>query len=275
MAEYWKSTPKYWCKFCETHVRDTPFAKREHEATGRHQGGIQRSLRKLHKDSEREEREKKRAKDEVARLNGIVSGAPPPSISRPRSQSSQAQPPKQASLEDRKRQMEQLAAMGVVIPEEYRKDLTAAGDWKATGVVREVTQYEPIKGEDDLKPDDRSFGVRKRKMEDEEDEAVQKVIRPGWGSTFKQNRVDDEGPVDMDALMRRNQEKQGTPTKADVKGAPEVKQEDDAEERVALELADGNAIVDKTSNGDIVPKLEDPPAAPTFKKRKARVAKVP
>ena len=72
MAEYWKSTPSYWCKFCSIYVRETPIERKNHEASAKHQNNIQRSLRDLHKNKEREDRDKQRAKDEVARLNGVL-----------------------------------------------------------------------------------------------------------------------------------------------------------------------------------------------------------
>ena len=57
MSEYWKSTPKYWCKHCSVYVRDTKLERTNHEATGRHQGAIKRSLRDLHRNAEQQERE--------------------------------------------------------------------------------------------------------------------------------------------------------------------------------------------------------------------------
>ncbi|KAJ4301833.1 hypothetical protein N0V90_003929 [Kalmusia sp. IMI 367209] len=72
MAEYWKSTPKYWCKFCRDYIKDTKFERQQHEATGRHQSNIQRSLKGLHREQAATERQKQRAKDEVARLNGRI-----------------------------------------------------------------------------------------------------------------------------------------------------------------------------------------------------------
>lgn len=74
MSEYWKSAPKYWCKHCKTYVRDTKLERQNHESTGKHQGAIKRFLRDLHRGHEREDREKQRAKDEVARLNSVTSG---------------------------------------------------------------------------------------------------------------------------------------------------------------------------------------------------------
>ena len=49
MSEYWKSTPKYWCKHCGIYVRDTKLERTNHEATGKHQGALKRFLRDLHR----------------------------------------------------------------------------------------------------------------------------------------------------------------------------------------------------------------------------------
>jgi hypothetical protein len=188
MSEYWKSTPKYWCKFCSTYVRDTTLEKKSHEATPKHQGNIQRSLRDIHKRTEREDREKQRAKDEVARLNGLVSGKQQPIISvasgsqpaAPKLKSTAPSAP--ASVAERKRQMEQLAAMGVAIPEEYRRDMSIQGEW-ATVAERPVYSR-PIKSTSDDEDDDtKAFGVRKRKLEDEEDKL--NLAPKAWGSRLK------------------------------------------------------------------------------------------
>src|ERR1700712_2474938 len=74
MSEYWKSTPSYWCKFCAIYVRDSGLERKNHEASAKHQNSIQRNLRELQKGKQREDRDKQRAVDEVARLNGLVSG---------------------------------------------------------------------------------------------------------------------------------------------------------------------------------------------------------
>ena len=72
--------PKYWCKYCEVYVKDTKFERAQHEATGRHQGNIQRSLKTLHRKQENEQRDKARAQAEVARLNGLVGSSSNPSV---------------------------------------------------------------------------------------------------------------------------------------------------------------------------------------------------
>lgn len=278
MAEYWKSTPKYWCKFCQTFVRDTPFAKREHESTGRHQGAIQRSLRQLHKTSEREERDKQRAKDEVARLNGVIGGKAPAALPQSRPLPRKSEPPKQVSPEERKRQIAQLAEMGIAIPEEYRKDIAVVGEWQSTGVTRILTQDTTLKGEDedDVKPEDRSFGVRKRKNE-EDDEVEEQVVRRGWGSTFKQYHDNEDGPIDMEALMTKTpkQEADGVDEYHDALHGMGKEEKDDSLPQIKEECTEeqpgpcASAMTDDPSGSSV--KEEEAPAAPMFKKRKTRV----
>ncbi|PHH60763.1 hypothetical protein CDD82_2238 [Ophiocordyceps australis] len=108
MSEYWKSTPKYWCKHCSCYVRDTKLERQNHEATARHQGAIKRSLRELHRTHEREERDKERARREIARLNGVVS-KDGPNASNPAKSATRAT----SSETDLKRQRQQLADLGV------------------------------------------------------------------------------------------------------------------------------------------------------------------
>jgi hypothetical protein len=92
--------PKYWCKFCVTFVKDTKFERQQHEATGRHQGNIQRSLRGLHREQETEQRNKARAQAEVARLNGLV---PDASKTIPQSRQGQAVPHRHTRSDPKKR----------------------------------------------------------------------------------------------------------------------------------------------------------------------------
>ena len=212
MAEYWKSTPKYWCKFCATYVRDTTLEKKQHDATPRHQNNIQKSLRELHKTRERDERDKQRAKDEVTRLNGIIGSASAASgSSAPGSKLKQSAPAplpatKTATVEQRRRQMEQLAAMGIAVPEEHRLDKPTTSGWTT---VSERLVYnkveENIKEEDDEKKEALgSHGVRKRKLDDDEDEDEPTTVKSkgNWGSTLKtypgSKAQQDE---DLDALL--------------------------------------------------------------------------
>ncbi|KAL5393455.1 hypothetical protein DPSP01_000276 [Paraphaeosphaeria sporulosa] len=222
MSEYWKSTPKYWCKFCKDYVKDTKFERQQHEATGRHQSNIQRSLKGLHREQAAEERQKQRAKDEVARLNGLV-----PSTSSPAASNAPAKPTfakteeKKATLQDRKKQWEQLAAMGIAVPDEARGGMALKGEW--TVVKEEVVGSVDQDGEFKAL----NKGVRKRKVDEAEEErelAGETITRKkGWGQTFKSLPGKGGDDDDIEALFKKR--------KADVKDEEpalktEVKEED-------------------------------------------------
>ena len=115
------------------------------------------------------------------RLNKVVGG----SVTSPRDYnaatsrnlaSSSAAPP--ASVAERKKQLAQLAEMGIAVPDEFRGEMAMAGDWKVISQrpVEETTPEDPL-----------SVGVRKRKYEGqgEEEEAGEVLARRGWGSTSK------------------------------------------------------------------------------------------
>lgn len=272
MSEYWKSTPKYWCKFCKIYVRDTTLEKKQHEATPKHQNNIQRSLRELHKTSERDEREKQRAKDEVARLNGLVSGkAQPSSAASPHAPAAAPKPKSTApsassgpaSVAERKRQMEQLAAMGVAIPEEYRRDLSIASEWST--VSEKPVYSRSVKSaqqdEDDDGDDSKAFGVRKRKLDDEEEQ--EKAMPKAWGSRFKSYPgAKGNSEEDLDALLS------GTTTKQDVKTeeADLLKKEADADTLESIAAAP-----DIGEKADMAPESKPEQEAPIFfKKRKSK-----
>jgi hypothetical protein len=204
MSEYWKSTPKYWCKYCKDYFKDTKFEKAAHEATPRHQGNIQRSLRTLHREKEQEDRQKQRAKDEVARLNGVVGGKSGSTSIPVAASVGKREAPKEASAEERKKQIKQLAEMGVVVPEEYRREMAMAGEWQTVSVTPVA---EPSTGV--LGPGSLAFGVRKRKMEEEAEEEAAEVAaavkHKQWGSKFKtypgkKSRLDEDGD-DVEALL--------------------------------------------------------------------------
>lgn len=197
MSEYWQSTPKYWCKHCSTYVRDTKLERQNHEATGKHQGAVKRSLRDLHRGKENEDREKERAKREIERLNGVVSGKPPSSS---RLNNAPGAPGAATggglSEGERKRQAEQLALLGVSVPQEFRGDMAMAGEWSvtATTIVDETKKEEG--------PEARARGVHKRERtedEQEEEKAVRKLLKKpkNWG---RDPRLVD-GEDDLDALL--------------------------------------------------------------------------
>ncbi|GAB1727028.1 hypothetical protein NU195Hw_g3881t1 [Hortaea werneckii] len=294
MAEYWKSTPSYWCKFCAIYVRDTTIERKNHEASGKHQNNIQRNLRELQKGKQREDRDQQRAKDEVARLNGIVSGqgkgsggggggdagktgilgvkdvgkAPAPSGGSTLSVSAQ-----------RKKHAEQLAAMGVELPEELKREVTGVGGWQTVSekVVEEEQPWSlsDIKNEEDSKEDVRdaiSRGVRKRKPEGDEDEEEAAPARKAWGSKFRQYPgAASEGngeEEDLDALLSGVTAKKPKPEEVKKEESEDVKGEEPAEDKPLDSIPDVNAPAAtpvKQEEGE-----EKPAPAVVFKKRKVK-----
>jgi len=287
MSEYWKSTPKYWCKFCEAFIRDTPNDRKQHEQTGKHQNGIQRSLRELHKNKERDEREKQRAQHEVARLKRLAGekDAPQPGASsnvaksKPWFTSSVAR----ATAEDRRRQMEQLAAMGVAVPEEYKRDMAIVSEWSTVSETPIYSQDAPIKGEDEEGKAVGAFGVRKRKLDDdeaEEEQAVARASKKNWGSTLKaypgQKKEDED---DIDALLSAPKVK-----KEKIEGDAQEQEQCQGQTEGATTSLKTEDPADTTTTLDAIPLVGEPaaevkkeddspsPADPpiVFKKRKGK-----
>lgn len=302
MSEYWKSTPKYWCKHCKTFVRDTKLEKTNHEATPKHQGNLKRFLRDLHKGHERDERDKQRAKDEVDRLNGAVSASSSKSGSAPWERrsampSASAGVNQQATPADRKRQLAQLAEMGVAVPEDFRREMAMAGDWQ---ILSEKVVYnnDSLKKEEyneDVKPSGLSMGVRKRRFEgQEEEEAGEPVVKKGWGSTIRTYPGAKEDDDDLDTLLgttkrrvvtegegskplgsgrsfRSEQANNHVPAKGSNPGLdlPAIKQEDHADSGVVAETNLKQTA--DVEHSESVKREEDPPdSGVLFKKRKAK-----
>ncbi|PTB65587.1 hypothetical protein BBK36DRAFT_1120259 [Trichoderma citrinoviride] len=219
MSEYWKSTPKYWCKHCSVYVRDTKLERANHEATAKHQGALKRSLRDLHRNHEREEREKERARREIDRLNGVVSGSSSGSSAAP----AKAAAPTEAHL---KSQREQLAALGVAIPTDFRPEMAMPGEWTVTKTT--IIEERP-EGDGETPIEARATGVRKREETEEqkeEEEAVRGLFkRPRrWGRDSK--TMPDDEDQDLDALLSA-----AVPLKTEANGDKDaVKKEEDAED---------------------------------------------
>ncbi|KAL8372249.1 hypothetical protein RB595_001845 [Gaeumannomyces hyphopodioides] len=252
MAEYWKSTPRYWCKHCSMYVRDTKLDRANHEATGKHRGGVERALRDLHRGHERDEREKERARREIERLNGVVGGPssssssadagasklrtgppPPPPPPQPQQQGGAAG----LSKEQRQTQLEQLLAMGVSIPEELRADMAMAGDWT-------VTKVRVVDGDGDgtgAKTAD-TAGVRgKRERDKTEDEIEAEEAAEGlfkrpkrWGRGDSKAGGGEDAELEAllggDVAIKKTEEGDGGGEKTAVKKEDEggVKKEDGA-----------------------------------------------
>ncbi|KAL9134413.1 MAG: hypothetical protein Q9175_004409, partial [Cornicularia normoerica] len=202
--------PKYWCKHCKTFVRDTKLEKTNHEATPKHQGNLRRFLRDLHKGHERDERDKQRAKDEVDRLNGVVSASGSKSGRAPWERRPAIPPPsigvnRQATSADRKRQLAQLAEMGVAVPDDFRREMAMAGDWQTTSerVIYDNDFMKKEEDSEDVKHGGLNVGVRKRKFEgqEEEEEAGEMVIRKDWGSTIRTYPGAEGDEDDLNTLL--------------------------------------------------------------------------
>ncbi|KAK8085131.1 hypothetical protein PG997_006402 [Apiospora hydei] len=199
MSEYWKSTPKYWCKHCSVYVRDTKLERQNHESTGKHQGAVKRFLRDLHRGHENEEKEKDRAKREIDRLNGVVGTSSGSSSSATKSAPQSSAP---ATTAQRQKQWEQLADMGIDVPTELRGDMAMAGEWTVTNT--KVIDDTPKTDENgNVKVEAVATGVRKRvkrEGEDEEEEALQGLFKKPrkWG---RDTRRAEEDVPDLDALL--------------------------------------------------------------------------
>lgn len=298
MAEYWKSTvshsqaprsppadndqPKYYCKQCNVYIRDTAFEKTQHEATAKHQGNLKRFIRDIHRENERQQRESHKAKSEVERLRQTVSG---PSAARdtgvpPWKRASP--PPKPAqrpvSLEDRKKQIAQLADMGIAIPQEFRGDMAMAGDWQT--VSQKVIRPEDSKTSD---TSGLSVGVRKRKHEkdeDDEDQETKMFVSKGWGARIREYPgAQNDG--DLDALLESTKDiKKSRPTASDTvvqegSGDSEtpIKREEEApteHERPSQPKGEEQSPTDKTSIPPVKSEEEEPAPEVVFKKRKPK-----
>lgn len=226
MSEYWKSGTNYWCKHCKTYVRDTKLERANHDSTLKHQNAVKRALTALHRGHEREAADSERAKREIARLNGV---AYTPEAGRPDDKPTAGGRggPEKATPAQRQRQMEQLAELGVSIPDTFRGGLALAGDWTVTS-----TRVIPDPEADDDSKDKAAataVGVRKRELEKteeelEEEEAVKGLFKKQrqWGRDSKTMPVD--GDAELDALLS------GTL-------APSLKKEDSPDDVPAKEAA--------------------------------------
>ncbi|KAI0996800.1 hypothetical protein K3495_g11385 [Podosphaera aphanis] len=197
MSEYWKSTPRYWCKHCKTFVRDTKLETANHNATPKHQGNLKRFLRDLHRNNEKSEKDKDRAKSEVARLNGLISQTRSGEEVKSSSVGPRhgALPEVKATESQRKQNLLQLAEMGINIPSEARPSMAMAGEWE---VVSERIIEEDKQGNNS---ESISIGVRKRKPAEgeEEEEEMLETHKKRWGSTYKVPKQDDD--EDLDNLL--------------------------------------------------------------------------
>ena len=285
--------PNYWCKHCKTYVRDTPLEKKNHEATPRHQGNLKRFVRDLHRENERAERDKQRAKDEVARLNGAVptpggSGQFKPTVTFTKTAARNANP------DERKRQMAQLAEMGVAVPDDFRRENAMAGDWEIISqhVVAPEGSEVKAEGDGDVKSS-LNVGVRKRKAEEEVEEVVPKLEegrrRPRWGTDTRTLPGDSD---DLDALLSSTSnvtKKAKTEMKAENNGQaadgvskhpPDTESEPgegatvEASQQPAVKTEDSTAPLETGDPGKLKNGNEEEEVGAIFKKRKPKGTKM-
>lgn len=152
------------------------------------------------------------------------------------------------SAEERKKQMSQLAEMGVAIPEEYRGDMALTGEWQTVSETRL-----------DVPEGARSIGIRKRKLEGDEDEESGQIpeqyVSKGWGSRMKTYPgADDDGDdSDLDALLASTKELK--------KSKMETEAVDPKEQESSFSLASKKEEDDTADSEDpvtAVPDVEEP-----------------
>lgn len=184
-------------------------------------------------------------------------------------------------MEERKKQMAQLAEMGIAIPDEYRGDMALAGEWQTLS----ETKVEPQAAEGAAK----ALGVRKRKHEGDDEEAeaqaAGQAVSKGWGSkmrTYPGAQDDDE---DLDALLASTKDlkktKTSTPAEEPEEQKPEPTPSNVKEEAPASkgpEATESTQVKAEETGGISAPPTEEKPQseeAPgfVFKKRKSKVMK--
>lgn len=178
---------------------------------------MRRALNNLHRSANNEERERERAKREIDRLNGIV--APKTNINNNSGNSKSASGTQ--NKEERARQAEQLAALGVALPQEFRSELAMPGEWSVTSTTI-VEDKDNADDEDEHGGMGTARGVHKRERTEEQlehEEAVKGLFKKPrrWG---RDSRGLAEGSEDLDALLS---------------GALVVKKQDEEEEELKQE----------------------------------------
>ncbi|KAF8249262.1 hypothetical protein K440DRAFT_660271 [Wilcoxina mikolae CBS 423.85] len=302
MSEYWKSIPKYWCKHCKDFVTDTTLGRKNHDATAKHQSALKRFLRDLHRDNERAISATENAKREVARLNALVSGSsssspvPTPAVAKPQQTKGErwGVANRELTAEEKKRQMKELEALGVAMPEAFRGDLALPGEWTTVSVeeakapltekellqkeLAEASQKEKEEAErkrkwDELDEDDkeiRSFKIQERTYpgtRDGEDVDVAALFaKKGKGKAKVEPKVEDAVEDKKPFAFRvKKDEDEG-------EGGDEVKGEDIKKEPEESPLGITTKAEESEDRTMDVKKEDEPPAGEgvVFKKRKVK-----
>ena len=291
MAEYWKSTPKYWCKHCKTFVVDTKLARSQHESTGKHQGALSRFLSSLHRNNERESATKEAAKREVARLEALTSGKPLPSTTTVGAASLGGTTTKWAtstvrslSEAEKKAQLKQLESLGVSLPEEYRKEVAMPGEWQEVatkssgdGGKRGTLSSMAKSAGEESKGQAKEEILRKRKAEEEarqweemdQDERAMRCFKVEIKTYPGDGFGDDEGP-DTDVLLGLGKEKFKTFGRV-AQQLQELAEDGKVVKKEEEPLFTGSGVLVKREEGEEGPPVEQKLGGGVeFKKRKVK-----
>jgi hypothetical protein len=287
MSEYWKSTPKYWCKHCQTFVTDTLLGRKNHDTTAKHQLAIKRFLRDIHRDNERNQTAAENAKREVARLNALVSGgggtaaassstASPVSVAKPEQKKGErwGLSKRELTEDERKQQMKELEGLGVAMPEQFRGDLALPGEWTVVAVEKPMSVKEKVKRElveereKELKEEE-----NKRKWDemDEDEKAIKSFKIQERTYPGAQHNVED---MDVKSLFaKKGTEKVEMPAVKEKEGENAKLEAETKVKREPVESPPGIAINTKEGADATVKTEEDAPLAGggvVFKKRKVK-----
>lgn len=75
MADYWVSTKRWTCPYCDITINDDIPSRRQHEGGFRHKNNVERSLKDLYRKSETQKRDAEKAKREMAQIEKLAEAA--------------------------------------------------------------------------------------------------------------------------------------------------------------------------------------------------------
>jgi hypothetical protein len=145
--------------------------------------------------------------------------------------------------------------MGVSIPDEFRGEMAMAGEWQVTS----ERIIDPTEGKE-KKPEAIGFGVRKRTVPDDEEEAEAiETKKRRWGSTYRTHPGGDDD-ADLDALLNNSTTKgKQASADSDVKQEPLEGASDESKPhpKVEAEFGEGHKPSIKREPSDGQVKLAD------------------
>lgn len=161
-------------------------------------------------------------------------------------------------MDERKKQMAQLAEMGVSIPEEFRGDMSLAGEWQ-TMSVRVIEPENEDGTKEEKGKSGVGIGVRKRKHEgrdyDEDGEhghEPERFVSKTWGQRTKEYPGAHGDDEDLDALLESTTNvKKVKPSEPD-----ERKAETEESKEEAGDAPDPTQSKDGDDSADVFPNPE-------------------